>query len=734
MSSAATLALAYALRGWRVIPLHSPSGDACSCGRADCKSVGKHPRTTNGLKDATTDREQIRRWFADMPDANVGIVTGRASGVVVLDVDVDKSGDDTLRELEDAYGALPDTVEAVTGGGGRHIFFAYPDEPIANSAGRLGKGLDIRGDGGYVVAAPSLHRSGHLYMWEASSLPSKTPLAPMPGWILGLLRQAAKAKTSAGSIAGGIAEGSRNATLASLAGSMRRRGMSEAAIEAALIAENQHCAPPLDEAEVRRVARSVARYEPAAMNGHVITIPPLVSDQSDGPTSFPMTDLGNAERLVARHGEKLRFITLSSRWLVWSGTHWRTDDTDQVWRYAKQTVRAIYGEVGETEDDDARRVLVKHARKSESAASMSAMIKLTEKESGIPVVPSDLNREPFALNAVNGTVDLRTGELRAHNPNDLITKIVNARYVPSATAPTWLSFLDEIIPDPDVRAFLQRALGYTLSADYREQCLFFCHGSGSNGKSTLIRTWLDLLGDYAKQAAPDLLMATREERHPTGLADLAGSRFVASVETEDGRELAESLVKQMTGGDKQKARFMRGDFFEFDPTFKLFIAANHKPVIKGTDHAIWRRIHMIPFIVTISEDRKDPELPAKLRAELDGILAWGVEGCREWLKSGLCPPSGVKEATRDYRKEMDVLADFLEESCVFTSSLTDYVTSSGIYAKYVQWCQTNGEKPMSQRGLGLRLQERDCLADRLTGGKRIWRLLKWVTHNEDSDA
>ena len=258
------------------------------------------------------------------------------------------------------------------------------------------------------------------------------------------------------------------------------------------------------------------------------------------------------------------------------------------------------------------------------------------------------------------------------------------------------------------------------------------HGGGANGKSTFIAVLQAMLGDYAKQAAPELLVSRGGDHHPTELADLFGARLVASVEVDDGKRLAESLVKQMTGGDKMKARFMRQDFFEWVPTHKLFLAANHRPEIRGTDYAIWRRIHLVPFTVTIPEDERDPKLGEKLRVELPGILNWAIAGCLDWQQNGLGVPQAVRTATEEYRQEQDVLADFLAEHCVIDPQA--YAVAGILYKTYTTWCEADGANPISRTAFGRRLTERGFRAEKpRIGGKqtRVWRGLGLATPTDD---
>lgn len=409
--------------------------------------------------------------------------------------------------------------------------------------------------------------------------------------------------------------------------------------------------------------------------------------ESWGP-SVKCTDLGNARRLVRAHGVHMRYCYAWRAWLTWDGKRWNRDDAGKAMRYAKSTVAGIYAEASGKATADARTEIGKWAIKSESRDRLGAMIELAQSE--LTVQPDDLDTDHTLLNVANGTLNLRTGMLQPHRPEDLITKLTPIPYDPMATCPLWDAFLWRIMDGSDEKIdYLQRAVGYALTGDVSEQVLFYLYGKGANGKSTFLTTILAMLGkDYATQAAPELL--TQGDRHPTEIADLRGLRFVASTEIEDGRRMAEGLVKQMTGGDVLKARFMRGDFFQFEPTHKLFLAANHKLVIKGTDHAIWRRIKLIPFIVTIPDNEKDVRLPEKLRAELPGILAWAVRGCAAWYARGLDTPADVIEATGDYRSEMDTLGRYLEECTVKAPGAT--VQAKPLYADYCTWYKASGEK------------------------------------------
>jgi putative DNA primase/helicase len=432
----------------------------------------------------------------------------------------------------------------------------------------------------------------------------------------------------------------------------------------------------------------------------------------------PYTDVWNANRLVARHGQDLRYCHAWKKWLAWDGKRWRQDDTGEVIRRAEEAVLSLYSEATQL-DKDARKALLTHAQRSESRNRLDAMVALAQHK--LPVRQEELDINPWLLNVENGTIDLRTGALGPHDRTHFITKLAPVAFDSGAECPTWELFVMKIMAcrKPLVE-YLQRGVGYSATGDVSEQNLFLPHGSGANGKSTFINTITGLLGDYAMLAAPDLLMMKRGERHPTELADLYKRRFVATIESDEGRRLTESLVKQLTGGDPIKARRMREDFWQFLPTHKLWLATNHKPAIRGTDHAIWRRIHLIPFDVRFnadSDNKPDPELPEKLKSEWPGILNWVVFGCLWWQHDRLNMPDEVRQATSEYRQESDLINPWLEDCCQVNPLAKS--RAGDLYESYLKWCEQNGEKPIPQRTLGRRLSERGCTRQQ-SHGVRWW--------------
>ena len=453
--------------------------------------------------------------------------------------------------------------------------------------------------------------------------------------------------------------------------------------------------------------------EPAAADGHVAQDPP----------NFHLTDLGNAQRLVAGYGENLRYAHQLNRWYVWDGRRWAEDATNAVERTAKKTVRAMYRRAASDDlADDERKALVKHALRSEAHRAIAAMVALARSEPEVVVTTDQLDRDAWRLTVGNGTLDLRTGELWPHRQSDYITKLVPIDYDAQAECPTWQRFLARIMAGNEALIdFIQRAIGYSLTGSTRERVTFFLYGTGANGKSTLIETVAALLGDYAETTrAETLLVRTYDGGIPNDIAALKGARFVSTSETEEGKRLAEAMVKAMTGGDTLSARFMRGEFFKFKPTFKLWLATNHKPVIRGTDRAIWDRIRLIPFEVRIPDEEQDKDLPQRLQRELPGILAWAVRGCLEWQRGGLGTPQEVVKATASYRDEMDTLADFIQECCVVADGASERAQT--LWKRWEAWCQDTGERPGTQKGFGLRLKEKGFQQGRTRDREqaRIW--------------
>jgi len=511
-----------------------------------------------------------------------------------------------------------------------------------------------------------------------------------------------------------IPPGERNSQLMSLAGAMRRRGADLETIRDALVQTNRaRCRPPLDVEEVGRVAESAVRYEPSSVL--------LAANR---------TDLGNAERFAAFAGDRFRYVHAWSSWLFFDGKRWVKDADGGVVRWCRDMLRAMAAEARAIEVPEERGPLVKHALDSESSHRVTATSQLAR--ALLPVSNEALDQQPDLFNCESGTVDLRTGVMRDHERDDLLTRLAPVAFADGVGCPRWEDFLLRCMGgDPELVGFLQRAVGYSLTGHTSEQVLFLLYGTGANGKSTFLETLRALLGDYATQADFTTFLKREGEGVRNDLARLVGTRFVSAVEADAGAPLAEALVKQVTGGDIITARFLFREFFEFRPTFKLWLAANHKPTVRGTDHGIWRRIRLVPFTVTIPKRERDPRLLEKLRTELPGILTWAVRGALEWRERGLAAPAAVLAATASYQSEMDAFGGFLADCCVEQAG--GMATAKELYEAYQDWCEGNGERARSKKALAMGLRERGFQPTR-TKRARGWAGLRLRSEGERGDG
>ena len=419
------------------------------------------------------------------------------------------------------------------------------------------------------------------------------------------------------------------------------------------------------------------------------------------------TERSNSRRFLKQFGDRVRFCHAWGKWLIWDGTRSKIDDGGAVMRLAMAMADSVWMDAKEHRTKD----VVDFAVATSGHGKLNAMLKLAAAD--VPVAVDELDATPWLLNCSNGTVDLRTGELRPHRREDNLTKLCPTNYNPDAGSYCWDRFLEGVFDAPTID-FMQRFLGYCLTGDVSEQILAVFYGVGSNGKSTLLNAIQDTLGtDFSTAAPPSLLMEKKTETHPTELAGLFGKRLIIAQETNQGARLAESTVKQLTGGDIISARRMREDFWQFSPTHKLVLVTNHKPRVKGTDHAIWRRLVLIPFNNKFwnpdkgetgpTELRQDKTLSVKLKAEAEGILAWMVQGCLDWQRTGLQIPDSVRAATAEYRSEQDTLGRFAETCCIRSNAVR--VKFSSLFNELEKWCSEGGDNVPSKRFVGSWLKD-----------------------------
>jgi putative DNA primase/helicase len=693
-------ALRYARKGWRVFPLN-----------------GKEPYGgTRGFLDATSDADEIKAWWRQWPDANIGIACDSETGPIVIDIDApnkSKHEKDGLKFLRGQLKAAHlSTRSAISRRGRLHLYFGPMRNgtrikrmirPFKNDAGRK-YAIDILGDGGYVVAPPSVHPvTGKRYKWDDSK---GTHMEAFPKVLFQFLRRG-DIKKIAPPVPEVIHEGERDTLLTSLAGTMRRRGMSPEAILEALRVENAaRVRPPLSDKQLHKIAHSIGKKTPVADDEHY-------------------TDLGNARRFVAMYHKRVRSIVAYNRqpWFIWEGSRWCPDVTGEVPRHAKLTIRTLYQDAAQLADETLRDEVIKHALKSEAAGKIRAMLELAATEPEISLTTDQLDANPWKLNLMNGTIDLKTGELNDHKRTDYITKLAPVLYNEKARAPRWLKFLDEIMAGNDeLISFIQRAVGYSLTGDVREHCLFFCYGQGRNGKSTFLEVIHALLGDYATKAEFTTFQSRRGEGPRNDIARMRGARFVSATEAHGERGFDETVIKQMTGGDTLVARRLYEDLFEFRPQFKLWLAANHKPMVKEQTEAFWSRIRMIPFTVIIPPEKRQKNLGQVLQNEMSGILNWALEGCQHWRTGGLQEPESVVKATKAYKEEGDVLSEFI----AVRAKLSDdgWSSTSSLYQAFTDWwMETRGHRsqPLSPVAFGRLLSERVDLRQKKRAGIRGWQ-------------
>ena len=438
-------------------------------------------------------------------------------------------------------------------------------------------------------------------------------------------------------------------------------------------------------------------------------------------SSYPRNDSERAVRFAQTFGADLRYVENWKTWLRWDGTRWRRDEDGEIMRLAQKMPQIFLKEAAEIEDADRRKLAVYTALRSGDAAKLHAMIQLAGTQPGVAATTKKFDADPYLLSVRNGVIDLRSGCFRKAEKEDYLTKQAGVEYSRDARCPLWFEHLRKVFAgNEELVSYFQRAVGYSLTGDTREQKLFFLHGTGRNGKSTTTETLHALFGDYAQRAPASLFMIDKSGREPeTEIARLMGARLVVGSETEERAKLAESRVKYLTGQDTLTGRYLYSSAFDFKPTHKLWIFGNHKPDIQGTDLGIWRRMQLVPFNVQIEESEIDPGLPEKLIEELPGILNWAIDGCSIWQKQGLSTPHAVTSATAEYRDEEDELGQFIEDKCVVQSEAE--TEKKTLFSAYRDWaCEQGIKLPLTLRMFGKRLRSRDGISERDRNSGHYW--------------
>ncbi|MEQ8226235.1 MAG: phage/plasmid primase, P4 family, partial [Candidatus Eremiobacterota bacterium] len=460
----------------------------------------------------------------------------------------------------------------------------------------------------------------------------------------------------------------------------------------------------------------INKTNPLAIKTNPLAKPEKQSGETKNILDYTLhTDTWNGEQFSIRHGKDIRYCNKLKTWFIWSSKKWKEDETQQIQALAKETVRSYYERVSEYEGNEQKN-FIKHIISSEGMVKRKLMVEAAMSEPEIGILPEIFDQDKWLLNLKNGTLNLQTKEFQEHKRENYITKLIDINYNPEAKCDIWINFLNKIFDNnQETIRFVQKAAGYSLTGLTIEQCIFILHGNGSNGKSTFINIIKEILSDYAQQTPTETFLEKKNNNGATNdLARLRGARFVASVETEQGRNFAEALVKQISGEDTISARFLHKEFFDFKPECKIWIATNHKPKIKNTDHAIWRRIKLIPFQVTIRDEEKDLNLMHRLGESKEGILNWMIQGCYLWQQEKLGIAEEIRKATKSYREEMDVIGAFLDECCLIDIHCRS--SAKELYSNYAEWANQNGEYVISQTLFGTRLSERGFEKEKSTSG------------------
>lgn len=667
----------YISRGWRILPCYAILRGRCSCSKgADCESPGKHPRTAHGVKDASSDPVTISRWIAAYQDKglNWALACGRQSGVFVIDIDPRHGGYESIEQWE-AQNPIPKTLTALTGGGGRHLFFRYPDiGSIGNRTNWL-PGVDVKSDNGYVILPGSNHSSGGTYRWSNETEPASAPLSLTQS----IQTQGRERSSLADNVTllAGVSEGQRDSMIFRACcrwlrefGHHEDRGVSETTARALQMAAN--CSPPFPAGLVAEKVQSALSY---------VRIGELQRH----------TDDGNALLFVELHGHDVRYATDAKQWYAWDGQRWQVSGDTLVLDRARQTTRALMDIAMDVTDDQRRQAAVRHASSSLQKNRIKAIPELALSDSRIGVQTRMFDADPYVLNTPTGILDLRTGVETPHRRDAYLSKTTGIGYDSSLAAPEWEEFVNWAMGGhPEMVEFLQRSVGYALFGETRENVLFLFHGGGANGKTTFLNIFERILGDYALHAEADLL-TPKDGGSTTGQADLFGKRFVVASETRAGRKLDERTVKQLTGGDTVTARRLYRDFFSFEPSHTIFFAMNDRPTISDSSHGMWRRVLLVPWEQRVEVGSQDKDKAQRIVAkEGPGVLAWAVEGFQKWHKTGdLAIPSAVRAATESYRTEEDSLGAFIEDN-IEDGDESDFINLAMVQSRYSLWCSEQG--------------------------------------------
>lgn len=691
-------ALKYALVfGWPVFPV---------------VPQGKKPATATGFKEATRDPAVISQWWDHNPSYNIGIATGKdSSGFFVIDLDEDEkkgvSGESALAEYISSYGPLPETVISQTPRGGKHLLFTSSTD-VSCKAGVL-PGVDLRGTGGYIVAPPSVV-NGKEYRWI--NAPGQTAIAEADSNVFTFINPVPAGfdkQRQPYTMPESIPEGQRVTELVRMIGSLQSKGFSDEIIRGAIqTANDTQCSPPLSDHELEaEVFPALRRWEkgtaPYTFDAPYTTdiadiVSRLMELRPERNKRYGWHDAGNGNLFSDLFGSVACFVPERKKWYVFDGTRWTPDVANmKVMELCKQAADALMSYTVQAVDDEKLRAdYIKHVSKWQQFKYRETILK--DAASVTPVSLSEFDSDPYLLNCLNGTLNLRDLSFHDHDSADRLTKIAGVEYHAEARCERWERFIDEVtINDTELAKFIQKALGYALTGDTRFECFFILYGATSrNGKGTMCETIMQLAGDYGRTASPETVAQRKysDSRSPSeDIARLAGARFVNMSEPDKQMALSSSLVKTLTGNDTVNARFLGENSFEYRPQFKIFINTNHLPYVSDSTLFTSDRVKVIPFNRHFTEQERDSRLKSRLTTadSLSGVLNWCLAGLQALNREGFTLPEAVRKATREYAEISDRIGQFMDSA--LEADPMGEVRTNIVYARYQDWCYANAFRP-----------------------------------------
>lgn len=673
----------------------------------------KVPAVEGGCKVATTEKSKIERWWNQNPRYNIGIATGnKSNGLVVIDLDVDKNkgidGYEVLRDWQNKHGELPETWQSITGRGGYHYF--YKDTITHSNKVGLYEGVDIRGEGGYIVAPPSVHPNGNTYEWEQE--PKEYEIAQVDDIVNDFFkgekqRIDSEHKTNF-KVPELIPEGERVDTIVRLIASLRTKGLDDDAIKAAVRVENEkRCNPPLKEKELEKAVFPALKRDWQVNSPYYNNFNAMNENDNkyvnevlkklnelNAVERFPMNDRGSADLFATVFMDVSRYNPTKKDWMYYDGTRWVADQEGMRAKRNAKTLADVLVRYSATVflPDDKRQSYIKYTAGMMNYRSRNVMV--TDAKDLNFFENMELDKDDFLLNCKNCVLDLSGDQPKAleHSADLLLSKLCNANYNPAATCTLWEKTVNEIMQgDTEKIKYLQKMSGRLLTGDTSEEEFYIFFGATTrNGKSTITELLLYLLGDYATTISPESLAikANKDSRTASpDIAKLAGTRFVVASEPPRRMLFDSSLVKTLTGRDTVSARFLHENEFQFKPKFKLILNSNYLPVISDKTVFSSNRVKVVPFERHFTEKEQNKHLKEQLQQEIDGILNWCIKGLQLYRKEGLEPPVAVQNATHEYSEDSDKVGKFISECLVKTNQ---NLAAKDVYEKYSQWCNDCG--------------------------------------------